>query len=107
MVMADLVPWIIGLFIIAAMLRIDFYFSILYVFIGIYLLGRLWTSLSMRQLIAKRNFVNRAFPGEEISVELIVQNKGWLPIPWLEVHDSLPVEMIGCAPDYYRCGKPH
>ena len=99
MLMTDLVPWIIALFVIAALMRIDTYFSILYVFIGAYLLGRIWTAASMRQLIAKRKFVNRAFPGEEISVELYVYNKGWLPIPWLEVHDSLPVEMI--SPPFY------
>jgi uncharacterized protein (DUF58 family) len=99
MVIADLVPWIIGLFIIAALMRIDIYFSILYVFMGVYLLGRLWTTSSMHQLSARRKFVNRAFPGEEIAVDLIIYNRGWLPIPWLEIHDSLPVEMI--SPPFY------
>jgi uncharacterized protein (DUF58 family) len=97
--MTDLVPWIIGLFVLAALMRFDTYFSILYLFIGIYIFGRIWTSASMRRLNAKRKFVNRAFPGEEIPVELIVRNNGWFPIPWLEIHDSLPVEMI--SPPFY------
>ncbi len=99
MVMSDLVPWILGLFVISALMRIDFYFSILYVFMGVYMLGRLWTTASIRQLDASRKFIDRAFPGEEIAIELIVRNNGWLPIPWLEVHDSLPVEMI--SPPFY------
>lgn len=99
MTSVDLVPWIVGMFVIAALMRIDFYFSILYVFMGVYMLGRIWTRASMRQLSARRKFVNRAFPGENISVELVVNNESWLPIPWLEVHDSLPVEMI--SPPFY------
>ncbi len=95
----DLVPWIVVMFVVAAFVRIDFYFSILYVFMGVYLLGRIWTTASMRQLIARRKLVNRAFPGENIAVELLITNKGWLPVPWLEVHDSLPVEMI--SPPFY------
>lgn len=99
MVIADLVPWILGLFLIAALMRIDLYFSILYVFVGVYLFGRLWTTLSLRHFSAQRKLVNRAFPGDEIDVELVVRNNSWLPIPWCEIHDSLPVEMI--TPPFY------
>lgn len=99
MTTTDLVPWIIGLFIIAALMRIDFYFSILYVFMGVYLLGRLWAIRAIRQVAAERKLVDRAFPGEEIKVELVISNQGFLPIPWLEIHDSLPVELI--SPPYY------
>ena len=31
--------------------------------------------------------------GEEVPILLEVQNKGWLPIPWLYVYESLPVEL--------------
>ncbi|MDF1513528.1 MAG: hypothetical protein P1S60_06945, partial [Anaerolineae bacterium] len=99
MVTVDLVPWLIGLFVIAALMRIDFYFSVLYIFLGLFFFGRLWTTASMLHLKARRKLVNRAFPGQEIPVLLTVQNTGWLPIPWLEVHDSLPVEMI--SPPFY------
>ena len=67
MVNIDLVPWLIGLFIIAALMRIDFYFSILYIFLGLFFLGRLWTTTSMMHLKAQRRLVKRAFPGDEIS----------------------------------------
>jgi uncharacterized protein (DUF58 family) len=33
-------------------------------------------------------------------VELRVRNDGWLPVPWVEMHDSLPVAMA--SPPFYR-----
>ncbi len=98
--MPDLVPILLGLFVLAALLRIDTYFSLVYLLIAAYLVGRLWSRQAMRQLRTRRRLVSRAFPGEEISVELEVANQGWLPVPWVEMHDSLPVEMI--APPFYR-----
>jgi uncharacterized protein (DUF58 family) len=44
--------------------------------------------------------VNRAFPGDSVTVDLTVHNVGWLPIPWLEVHESLRVELT--TPPFYR-----
>lgn len=98
--MQNLVPVVIVLFLLAAVLRIDFYFHIVYLLAGVYVLSRLWTHQGLRQLEADRRLVNRAFPGEDIPVTLTVRNAGWLPIPWVEVHDSLPVEMI--SPPFYR-----
>jgi uncharacterized protein (DUF58 family) len=43
---------------------------------------------------------DRAFPGESVPVELRLRNTGWLPIPWVEVYDSLPVDLI--TPPFYR-----
>ena len=98
--MPDLIPILLGLFVLAALLRIDTYFSLVYLLAAAYVVGRLWSVQTMRQLRTRRRLVNRAFPGEEISVELEVANQGWLPVPWVEMHDSLPVEMI--APPFYR-----
>ena len=98
--MPDLVPILLGLFVLAMLLRIDTYFSLVYLLAAAYLVGRLWSRQTMRQLRTRRRLVNHAFPGEKISVELEVANQGWLPVPWVEMHDSLPVELI--APPFYR-----
>lgn len=98
--MPNLVPFLLALFLLAAVLRIDTYFSLLYLLAGTYLLGRIWSRQSMRQLQTDRRLVSRAFPGEKINVELRVRNDGWLPVPWVEMHDSLPVDMI--SPPFYR-----
>lgn len=47
----------------------------------------------MRHLHIERHYVNRAFPGDRVTVKVIVRNTSWLPIPWLEVHESLPVAL--------------
>ncbi|MCD6284556.1 MAG: hypothetical protein J7M39_01420, partial [Anaerolineae bacterium] len=74
--MPDLVPILLGLFVLAALLRIDTYFSLVYLLVAAYVVGRLWSRQTMRQLRTRRRLVSRAFPGEEISVELEVANQG-------------------------------
>lgn len=98
--MPNLIPLLIGLFLLAAILRIDTYFSLVYLLAAVYILGRAWSRQSMRQLLTERRLINRAFPGQEIQVQLRVRNSGWLPVPWVEMHDSLPVDLI--SPPFYR-----
>jgi uncharacterized protein (DUF58 family) len=43
-----------------------------------------------RRLNVRREFVERAFPGDRVTVRLLVKNDSWLPIPWLEIYESLP-----------------
>lgn len=93
-------PFLIVLFVVAAFLRVDFYFTIIYLFFATYVLSQVWTRLSIRNLAASRTFVNRAFPGDQIAVDLTLRNRGWLPVPWLEVYESLPAGMA--SPPYQR-----
>jgi uncharacterized protein (DUF58 family) len=44
---------------------------------------------------ARRRFNTHAFFGETIKIHLDVQNKGWLPLPWLELRETLPVALVG------------
>ncbi len=98
--MRDFVPFLLILFIIAVLLRVDFFFTIAYLFFAVYLLSRLWTRRTVQRLRVQRRFVNRAFPGDRVTVDLTVQNAGWLPVPWLEVHESLPVQLT--VPPFHR-----
>ena len=98
--MHNLIPVIVVLFIVASLLRIDYFFSVVYILAGVYILGRIWSNQAIRQLRAERKLVNRAFPGEVIPITLRVHNTGWLPVQWVEIHDSLPVTMA--TPPFYR-----
>jgi uncharacterized protein (DUF58 family) len=98
--MRNFVPFLLILFTIAAFLRVDFFFTIVYLFFAVYLLSRLWRRRMVDCLRVQRRFTDRAFPGERVTVDLTVHNVGWLPIPWLEVHESLRVELT--APPFYR-----
>ena len=91
--MRNFAPFLLFLFIIAAVLRVDFFFTIAYLFFAVYLLSRLWTQRTTEHLRVERRFVNRAFPGDKVAVDVTVHNTNWLPAPWLQVHESLPVDL--------------
>ncbi len=98
--MRRLIPFLLALLLIAALLRIEFFFTILYLFFAVYLLSRLWMQQAVKQLRAERRFTNRAFLGEAVEVQLRIENAGWLPVPWVEVCDTFPVELR--APSFFR-----
>jgi uncharacterized protein (DUF58 family) len=93
-------PFLIILFIIAAVLRIDFFFTIAYLFFLLYLLGRLWMRRSLGRVSFARSFTGRAFSGDEVQVEVKLANTGRLPVPWLQIHESLPIELV--SPPFHR-----
>ncbi len=92
-------PFLLILFLVAAFLRVDFYFTIIYLFFAAYVLSSAWTRLIVRHLGAQRRFTNRAFPGDQVAVDLTVRNHSWLPAPWLEVFESLPAG-LGTPPHH-------
>jgi uncharacterized protein (DUF58 family) len=95
--MRNFVPFLLIVFFIAALLRMDFFFTIAYLFFAIYLLARLWMRGTVDHLHVQRRFTDHAFTGDQVTVDVSLRNTGWLPIPWVEVHESLPVELTASA----------
>ena len=95
--MRRFVPFLLILFVIAAVVRVSFFFTIVYLFFGVYLLTRLWTQRMLGHVVVQRHFVNRAFFGDHVMVDVVLHNTGWLPIPWLEARESLPVNLAAPA----------
>ncbi len=89
------IPLIILLIITAALLRDDFAFTLLYFFICMYAVSIWWSTRSLSRLKYSRKCESHAFLGEEVTVQLEVINQGWLPLPWLRIHEGLPVELRG------------
>lgn len=59
----------------------------------------LWSRSSLRGLVYARQFpYRRFFPGEQIDVQITVENRKLLPISWLQVEDEWPVQ-VGPADD--------
>lgn len=81
------------LIITAAIVKGGFALTIIYLFLGIYTISLFWTRQSAKNISFERKFEKLAFWGEEVTVHLEIWNKGWLPIPWLLVYESLPVEL--------------
>jgi uncharacterized protein (DUF58 family) len=92
--MPNLVFFLVLLFLLASYLRVDFFFTIIYLLAAVYLISRLWMVRAAANLVVERRFVDRAFLGDEVQVELRVRNRGWLPVPWVLVRESLPVDLV-------------
>ena len=88
-------PLLVALLLIASFLRGDFALTLIYLVVGALAAGIWWSRRMLTQLETKRRFQTRAFLGERINIELQVRNKGWLPIPWLELRETLPVALVG------------
>ena len=88
--MNDLFWLTILLFIVAAVLRSELFFYLLYVIVGLQVLARIWLRQGARKLSWRRRTPIAAFPGELLTVELELKNGGLLPLPWLAIHESLP-----------------
>jgi uncharacterized protein (DUF58 family) len=88
-------PLLVMLLLIAAFLRGDFALTLIYLVVGALATGMWWGRRALAQVETKRRFSTHAFLGEKVKIHLHVQNKGWLPVPWLELRETLPVALAG------------
>jgi uncharacterized protein (DUF58 family) len=91
--LVELIVLLAVLILAAAVVKGGFAFTILYLFLGIYIISLFWTRQSARNISLERKFERRVFWGEEVTIRLEIRNLGWLPIPWLLIYESLPVEL--------------
>ncbi len=91
--MKEFMPFMLVLFGLAIVLRINFFFTIVYFLVATYILVRLWSSRAVGSLRVGRQFNERAFTGDEVPVRLTVHNRGLLPVPWLELSESIPLPL--------------
>jgi uncharacterized protein (DUF58 family) len=96
--------YFLGLFlfvlITAVTLRNSVLVTLIYLLGGVFLAGWLWSRSIIRSLHYTRRFNTRAFLGEKIVVRLELENRNWLPAPWLRIHESLPLELA--IPSFFR-----
>ncbi len=83
----DLTLFLIVLLVLAALLQEDFVFTLLYLFIGVYFLGNIWSRRTLSAVAYQRNFPRRAFFGDDVLVRVEVSNRGMLPVVWLRIQD--------------------
>lgn len=88
-------PLLFVLLVIASFMRGDFALTLIYLVVGALATGVWWPRRALAQLETGRHFNDHAFLDEKIKVDLHVQNKGWLPLPWLELRETLPVALVG------------
>lgn len=91
--MSEIPFLILLLFLIAVFLRLDFAFYLVYVLFGVYGASRWWTTRGLRAVEVRRRFTDHAFLGERVTVELELHNGARLPIPWLRLHETVPLAL--------------
>ena len=79
--------------VVAAALRSEIFFYLLYVLVGVQLVAWLWVRAATRSLRWSRSLPAASFPGEPVEVTLTVRNQGLVPIPWLALHESVPASL--------------
>lgn len=91
--MGNFIIFILALFVLAALLRIDFFFSILYLFASVYIIAHFWSRRILQRVQVSRRLERRAFLGDHVTVTLTVENLSRLPVPWLLLNESLPITL--------------
>jgi uncharacterized protein (DUF58 family) len=90
-----ILPSVLVLIVVAAFVRDDFAFTLIYLLVGVYALGIWWSNRALAAVSYKRSYDSHVFLGTEFTVDLEVTNQGLLPIPWLRLHEGLSVELKG------------
>ncbi|MEZ4593349.1 MAG: hypothetical protein R3D55_19715 [Chloroflexota bacterium] len=78
---------------LAFFLRVDFIFYVIYVSVGIYAWGRWLMPRAMKNLKSRRVYDRQAFWGEVVPVTIELSNHGRLPIPWVQVQESVAIQL--------------
>jgi len=91
--MPNLLIFVVVMFVFAAAFRVDFFFYILYLMLGVYLLARLWTEQALKRIESDFSYPERVFTGEHVTVRLSLVNHSALLMPWLRLHESTPVQL--------------
>lgn len=85
--------FLITLLLVAIFTRDSYAFILLYLFAGAFIFSHWWSSRVVASLTFERKMIKRAFPGEQIDVELKITNHSRLPIVWLQTQELLPLEI--------------
>jgi uncharacterized protein (DUF58 family) len=66
---------------------------LIYLIFGAYVVGGFWSKKAISAIQIKREFTRYAFIGEVLTVRINIENSSLLPILWLRLRESLPVEV--------------
>jgi len=72
--------------------------TLVYLFVGALFAGKFWGQKVMNGLQVQRSFTPWVFLDEKARVKLSLANASFLPAPWLQLRESLPVEMHTSGP---------
>ncbi len=90
--MAKFLPtFLMVLMVVAIVLAGDYVLTLVYLFIGALIVSRWWGNRIKHAMEFSRSFNHWAFLGEKVTVDVNIKNSSLLPVPWLQIRESLPV----------------
>jgi uncharacterized protein (DUF58 family) len=84
---------LIVLFAVAAFLRMDWVYYLVYLVGGIWVFSHIWMRRSLGGVQLVREMPGRAFAGETVDARLHISNRSWLPLPWLQIQEAVPLDL--------------
>lgn len=91
--MIDFFALLLLLFVLAVFLRLDWIYYLIYVVGGIWAFSHWQTRRSLSRVLIQRRLPSRAFTGETVDSEIVLRNTSLLPLPWVRIHDSVPLDL--------------
>lgn len=102
--------WLLGalvLLLLGALFQLGLLVYAMYVLLGVLLASRFLAREWIEKLSATRDCGDEiAGIGEKMSIRVTVRNGGWLPVPWLLLEDSLPIEALTKSPPRLGASGP-
>jgi len=81
------------LFALAALVRMDWAYYLVYVVGGVWVFSHWWIRRSLANLRMTRRIPQYAFTNEQVTVQLAIDNRAWLPLPWLQIQEAVPLDL--------------
>jgi uncharacterized protein (DUF58 family) len=104
--MLDYIPFLVILMVVAALVNSDSVMTVFYMIFGIILIGLWWNQHGIRHIKVSRKFDDHAYLFQKSELELQIENTSILPIIWLEIHESLPVNVRNTPVQNYVISLP-
>ena len=92
--MTDLRVIALIMLVVAVVLRSEIFFYLLYMLVGLQAVAWLWVRQVSRALRWAREVPAAAFPGEPITIRILISNRSLLPVPWLTLYESVPPALL-------------
>lgn len=91
--MGNLFWAILILFLVGAIMRIDWVYYLVYVLGGVWIFSHWWIRRVLERLEVQRIMVDHAFLNEKVPVTLRFLNHSKLPLPWLQLQEQAPLDV--------------
>ncbi|MCB0135164.1 MAG: DUF58 domain-containing protein, partial [Caldilineaceae bacterium] len=85
------------LFLIAALVRMDWVYYLVYLVGGVWVFSHWWIRRSLGHLRVTRTIQPYAFTNEYVPVDVRIDNRAWLPLAWLQLRETVPPDLRDSA----------